>query len=172
MELGGQPAPGASESVIVGLAEHTAGRLDLQIPFLRAPAACWWARAMVESTETSHVISPSASAWACSCSKTRCQVPSRCQRRNRPYTVSHGPYRSGTSRQGAPARVRQRMPSISCRLVCTGGRPDFFPAGSKGSSFAHCAFVRSCLPMKWILTHQDPLLKRTLVLDSSNSVGL
>lgn len=28
----------------------------------------------------------------------------------------------------------------------TGGRPGFFPAGSSGSSFAHWAFVRSCLP--------------------------
>lgn len=33
------------------------------------------------------------------------------------------------------------MPSINCRLVCTGGRPGFLPTGSNGSSFAHCAFV-------------------------------
>ncbi len=163
VQFGGQPAARASEAVVVGFGVDAAGRLLLQCPFLRAPAACWWARATVESTETSQVINPSASAWACSCSKMRRQVPSRCQRRNRPYTVSHGPYRSGTSRQGAPARVRQRMPSINCRLVCTGGRPGFLPTGSKGSSFAHCAFVRSCRPTKWILTHQDPLLKRTLV---------
>ena len=26
---------------------------SLQIPLLRAPAACWWARAIVESTEGS-----------------------------------------------------------------------------------------------------------------------
>jgi hypothetical protein len=32
---------------------------SLQIPFLRAPAACWWARAIVESTDTSQPASRS-----------------------------------------------------------------------------------------------------------------
>ncbi|MFF1476716.1 hypothetical protein ACFVYD_03890 [Streptomyces sp. NPDC058301] len=64
VELGGQPASGTSEPVIVGLGEHTTRRLDLQIPLFRAPTACWCARAMVESTETSQVVSPSASARA------------------------------------------------------------------------------------------------------------
>ncbi|TQL18168.1 hypothetical protein FBY37_0052 [Streptomyces sp. SLBN-134] len=67
---------------------------------------------MVEATETSQLISLSISAWACSCSKMRCQVPSRCQRLNRPYTVSYGPYRSGTFCRGALGWVRQRMPFI------------------------------------------------------------
>jgi len=61
-----------------------AGWFDLQIPFLDAPAACWWARAMVESTLTSQVINPAASARACNPVRTLAQVPSRCQRRNRP----------------------------------------------------------------------------------------
>jgi hypothetical protein len=68
-----------------------AGRLSLQIPLLRAPAACWCARSIVESTLTSQVISPAASARACSPVRIRAQVPSRCQRRNKPYTVCHGP---------------------------------------------------------------------------------
>src|SRR6266487_687146 len=38
---------------------------SLQIPFLRAPAACWWARAIVESTDTSQLIRPAASAKHC-----------------------------------------------------------------------------------------------------------
>ena len=32
---------------------------------------------------------------------------------------------------------------MSCRFVHTGGRPGFLPAGSSGSSAAHCASVRS-----------------------------
>jgi len=64
VDLSGQSAAGASESVVVGLGEGAAGRLDLQIPLLRAPAACWCARAIVESTEMSQVIRPSVSARA------------------------------------------------------------------------------------------------------------
>jgi hypothetical protein len=41
MELGGQPGPGASEPVVGGFGVDTAGPLPLQVPFLRAPAACW-----------------------------------------------------------------------------------------------------------------------------------
>ena len=80
------------------------GRLGLQIPLFRAPAACWCARATVKSTDTSQVISPAASARACEAVRICAQAPVRCQRRNSPYTDSHGPYRSGRSRHGAPAR--------------------------------------------------------------------
>ena len=45
----------------------------------------------MESTLTSQVIKPLASAWACNRVRIRCQVPSRCQRRNSPYTVCQGP---------------------------------------------------------------------------------
>ncbi len=70
------------------------------------------------------------SAWACSSVKMRFQVPPLCQRRNRSYTRPQGPYRSGTSRHGAPVRVRHRMPSISCRRVHIGGRPGSVPWGA------------------------------------------
>jgi hypothetical protein len=36
-----------------------------------------------------------------------------------------------------------RIPSISCRLVHIGGRPDFLPLGNSGSSTAHSPSVRS-----------------------------
>jgi hypothetical protein len=83
VQLGGQPTARAPEAVVVGLDVDPAGRLLLQIPLLRAPAACWCARAIVESTLMAHVIRPFASASACNCSKIRFQVPLRCQRRNR-----------------------------------------------------------------------------------------
>jgi hypothetical protein len=109
----------------------------------RAPAACWWARVTVESTETSHVISPASSARACSAVRIACQTPSSCQRQKSQYTHYHGPYHGGTSRHGTPALVRHRIPSIKRRFACTGGRPGFMPRGSTGLSTAHCASVRS-----------------------------
>ncbi|KOU78328.1 hypothetical protein ADK93_36340 [Streptomyces sp. XY58] len=63
--------------------EDAAGRLLLEIPLFAAPAACWWARQTVESTFTSQVIKPFASASTWSRVRIRAQVPSRCQRRKR-----------------------------------------------------------------------------------------
>lgn len=143
VQLGGQAAARASEPVVAGLDGDAAGRLLLQVPLSLDPAACWWARQTVKSTLMSQVIRFFASAWASSSVKTRFQVPSRCQRRNRSYTRPQGPYRSGTSRHGVPVRVRHRMPAISYRRVHIGGRPGFVPSGSSGSSRAHCASVRS-----------------------------
>ena len=148
MQLRGQPTPRPTDPVIIRLDVDPTRRFTLVSPFLRAPAACWCARATVESTLTSQVINPSASAWACNRVRIRFQVPSRCQRRNNPYTVCHGPYRSGRSRHCTPVRTRNRIPLISCRFGCLGGRPDFFPLGNNGSSFAHCSFVRSPRPTR------------------------
>jgi len=103
VHLGGQPAPRPSQAVIVRLVTGAAGRFGLQVPLFRAPAACLCARATVESTDTSQVISPAASARPCKAVRIFRQVPSRCQRRNSPYTECQGPYRAGTSRHGAGA---------------------------------------------------------------------
>src|SRR5215207_6371857 len=84
VQLAGQPTPGASQGVVGRLGVDSAWFFALALPPLRAPAACWWALATVESTLTCQVISPLASAWACSTVRIRCQVPSRCQRRNSP----------------------------------------------------------------------------------------
>jgi hypothetical protein len=141
VHLGGQAAAGPAQAVIGRLGGYPAGRLGLQVPLLRAPAACWCARANVESTDTSQVISPAASARACNLVMICRQVPSRCQRRNSPYTDGQGPYRAGTSRHGVPVRTRHRVPSISCRLLHFRGRPGFLPRGSRVSSTFHCASV-------------------------------
>ena len=61
----------------------------------------------------SQAISPAASARACRLARMAGHLPSRCQRLNNPYTHSHCPCSGGTSRHGAPVRVRQRIPSIS-----------------------------------------------------------
>ena len=105
VHLGGQAAAGAAQPMIGWFGGDPAGRLGLQIPLLRAPAACWCARATVESTLTSQVISPAASARACSPVRICCQVPSRCQREGpqeeRGATHEHG------KRQGG----REQVPS-------------------------------------------------------------
>ncbi len=64
---------------------------SLQIPFLRAPAACWWARAIVESTDTSQLIRPAASAKHCNAVTIWRHMPSRCHRRNSAYTADQDP---------------------------------------------------------------------------------
>ena len=110
----------------------------------------------VESTFTCQVISPAASARACRAARICAQVPSRCQRRNHPYTVCHGPYRAGTSRHGDPTRTRQRIPSMICRLLHFGGRPVLLRAGSSGSSTAHCASVRSNRPVTARVATRSP----------------
>jgi hypothetical protein len=79
VELAGQPAAGAAESVVAGLgAPGAAGLLLLRGRVLAG------ARAVPESTETSQVTCPAASARACSAVTTAAQVPSSCQLRNRP----------------------------------------------------------------------------------------
>lgn len=109
-ELGGQVAARASAAVIARLGGDPAGQSLVQIPLFLVPAACWWTRQTVESTLMSQVIRSLASAWAWSWVKICCPMPSRCRRRNRSYSRPHGPYRSGTSRHGVPARVRTRGP--------------------------------------------------------------
>jgi hypothetical protein len=70
--------------VIGRLDDDPAGRLDLQIPLLRAPAACWWARVIVESTLTSQTMLPAASAQICNAERIAAHTPARCQDRNNP----------------------------------------------------------------------------------------
>lgn len=86
-------------------------------PFFRAPAACWWARMEVESTENTHSTSPAASSLTTASSRILTQVPSMVQIRSRSWPVFHGPYRSGTSRQGAPVRSFHRIPLTTRALI-------------------------------------------------------
>lgn len=54
---------------------YSARLVLLEVPLFDAPAACWCARATVESTDTSQVIRPSASARDCNWARIRFQVP-------------------------------------------------------------------------------------------------
>lgn len=71
-------------------------------PFSRAPAACWWARTIVESTDTAHLTSSSASAWATRAVNTRSHVPSTAHIRSRLYTPRQLPYFSGRCTHWVP----------------------------------------------------------------------
>jgi hypothetical protein len=68
------------------------------------PAACWWARMRVLSTQWSRQLSrPSASPCGWRVSKSFCRRPARFQREKRRATVGQGPSHAGSSRQGARA---------------------------------------------------------------------
>jgi hypothetical protein len=64
VDLGGQPAPGPAERL--GLVMDDPPLTSPRAGRWRAPAACWWARTLVESTLTIHSSSPTASdlVWA------------------------------------------------------------------------------------------------------------
>jgi hypothetical protein len=114
-----------------------------------APAACWCARITLPSTKwTLQSTSPFASASWWTAAKTRSQIPASRHRQNRLYTVDHGPYRSGRSRQGAPVRSRHKIP-LMIRRWSTFGRPVAgFSAGSNGFSRPHCWSVSS---PRWLM---------------------
>ena len=93
----------------------------------------------------------------------RCQVPFRCQRRNRSYTRPQGACSLGTSRRGMPVRTRNRMPSISCRRGHIGGLPGLLPLGNSGFSTAHCASLRSRRATAMIHFRYTPWQPRRIV---------
>ena len=124
VDFAGQATSGASEA---GAAE----------PPFRAPAACWWARTTVESSDTSQSMSPAASARAWAARSIRSKVPSSAQRRKRVCSVCHGPYRSGTSRQAVPVRNFHTIPLSTVRSS-TRFRPRK-DSGSSGRTNSHSA---------------------------------
>src|SRR6516162_9360612 len=99
MDLGAQAAARATDGLI------------FRPPFL-APAACWWARTMVEST-----IRYSKSGSSDSASKIRHHTPLALQRLKRRKTLFHSPNASGRSRQGDPVRTIHNTPSTNIRLL-------------------------------------------------------
>ena len=81
VDLGGQPAPGPAERL--GLVTVEPLLTSARASRLRAPAACWWARTLVESTLMTHSSSPTASDLVWAWASSRSQVPSWRQRMNR-----------------------------------------------------------------------------------------
>jgi hypothetical protein len=103
-----------------------------------APAACWCARITVPSTKwTLQSTSPALSACCWMAAKIRSQIPASRHRQKRLYTVDHGPYRSGRSRQGAPVRSRHKIPLMIRRCSAFGRPRSGFSGGSSGSSRSH-----------------------------------
>jgi hypothetical protein len=122
----------------LALAQRLARRVP---PF--APAACWCARITVPSTKwTVQSSRPAASACRWTAAKIRCQTPARVHRQKRVYTVAHGPYRSGRSRQGAPVASFHRI----ALMICRSSRRCFpaFRGGSNGRKRVHSTSVNSC----------------------------
>jgi hypothetical protein len=98
-------------SVNLGTQSPTRTAKTLLPLFFEAPAACWCARTMVLSRNTS-----SKSASSDSLAKMACQTPLSAQREKRLKTVFHGPNPAGRSRQGTPVRAIQRTASTNKRL--------------------------------------------------------
>lgn len=136
---GDRPAAGVSETMnLTGEpAPRAAKRLFASPPF--APAACGWPRTIVLSMlwrSFSAIVSAKEVAAAS-------QMPDRLQRRKHRQMLFHLPYRSGTSRHGAPVRSRHRMPLTVARRS-SGGRPRrLFTAGRIASNTPHSASLRS-----------------------------
>ncbi len=97
VDLGAETTPGTSQRLIV-------------LPSL-APAACWWARTIVESSnklESSESLPTDSS--------TRSQTPRLHHRLNLRNAEFHGPNRSGKSRHGDPVRAIQNTALTNNRL--------------------------------------------------------
>lgn len=129
VDLGGEAATRTPERMVGGLTTAEGGRFGLPVGTGTGPAVCWWARAMVESTLTCRQITQAASARPRRPATIRAHTPARCQRRNSAYTACRDPQHSGTSRQGAPTRTRQRIPSMTCLFVHCDGRSGPWGAG-------------------------------------------
>ena len=125
MNFTGEPAP------------RTAKCLFASPPF--APTADTWPRTVLLSVLWRGL---SAVAWA-RVVATASQMPASRQRLKRWYTVNHHPFFSGTSRQGAPVRVRQRMPLMIGRLSDAGRLLRTRSGGRRPFNMRHSASLRS-----------------------------
>jgi hypothetical protein len=142
MNLTGEPAPRASKSLFASP------------PF--APAAEICPRTVVLSMLWREL---SAIPWA-KVVATVPQIPARLQRRKRWYTVIHLPYFSGTSRQGAPVRMRHKMPLTIFRLSLAGRFLRPLSGGSRSFNRRHSASERS--PRLKIPSLQERILESKL----------
>jgi hypothetical protein len=104
-----------------------------------APAAETWHRTAVESMLWREV--PTI-AWV-GPEVSDSHIPASLHRRKRRYAVIHLPYMSGRSRQGAPMRMRHRMPFAIFGLSCAGRFLRPRSAGNKPISRDHSALLRS-----------------------------
>ena len=135
----------------LGLEVHLGREAALAAPQCRgrwsppfAPAACWCARITLLSTNwTSQSTAPAASSSCWTAANTRSQLPASRHRQKRLYTVDHGPYRSGRSRQGAPVRSRHKIPLMICRWSLFVRPVSGFSGGRCGSSRSHSESVSS-----------------------------
>lgn len=89
--------------------QDVAGQRGDDLALLRAPAACWCARAIVESTLTSQTMSPAASAQICNADKIAAHTPPRCQDGTIHTQTATAHTARAHPRHGAPTLVRQRI---------------------------------------------------------------
>ena len=137
MNLGGQPTPAPPGFFFVK-------------PFFK-PLPCWCTLIVVLSS-----ISVLSSTMSCSIRAVNnfSQTPCCVHRRNRLYTLLHGPKRSGRSLQGIPVFNQYMMPLSICRLSFDGLPPcSFFSCGSNSFILFHCSSANSCRLIPSILPY-------------------
>ena len=96
VQLAGPATAGAAQAVVGGFVHAPPGGSFCAAPSLRAPAACWWARVIVESIETSQAMAPAVSARIWSLVRICAQVPvalfvSACRRPEQCLSADLGP---------------------------------------------------------------------------------
>lgn len=131
------------------------GRVPAPLGPFFAPLPCWWTLTVVLSNI--RVVSSTMS-WAISSSKMYSQTPCWLHRRNRVYTLFHGPYRSGRSRHRIPVFIQYKIPFTIIRLSFPGFPACFgFSDGNRSFTFFHGLSVISCRFI-FLLYHCFPLL--------------
>jgi len=141
VQLGAQPPARAPDGLI------------LSPPF--APAECWWARTMVESSMTYSKSGSSAKAL-----KRLSHTPAFDQRQKRFQTLFQLPTSSGRSRHGAPVRATHSTASTNRRLSRpVTPRSDSLP-GTRPLIRSHCASdrivrIKTASFPKTVLNHTD-----------------
>ena len=141
VQLGAQPPARAPDGLI------------LSPPF--APAACWWARTMVESSMTYSKSGSSAKAL-----KRLSHTPAFDQREKRRKVLFQAPTSAGKSRHGAPVRATHSTDSTNRRLFRpVTPRSDSLP-GTRPLIRSHCVSdktvrIKTASFRKTVLNHID-----------------
>ena len=125
VQLGTQPAARAPDGVI------------LSPPF--APAACWWARTMVES-----MITYSKSGSLAKALKRLAHTPFFDHRGKRRQTLFQLPNAGGKSRQGAPVRAIHKTASMNRRSSRPVAPQSPFLPGIRSLMYSHYRSVKPC----------------------------
>ena len=103
----------------------------------RAKIAFFMVSIWIRTASAASLAHRSLMSWAIRSSKMYSQTPCWLHRRNRVYTLFHGPYCSGRSRHGIPVFSQYNIPLSIIRLSFPGLPPCFgFSGGNRSFAFS------------------------------------